>query len=796
MKRFLLALSLSFLYLFSQAQCDGFTEASITIVIYTDDFAYETSFDVTGADGTVYASADPNTYSDFTLYETTFCAPYLSCLTFNIYDSFGDGICCGYGDGYYEVYMNNSLLATGGDFGDADSFTFNCSPGESCGSSLSVGEGTHTAEFDDSWYEFVPDSVGTYTITTCGTNTCDTELWVYDSCTGITISESNTGTIFYDDNDGGCGSQALIVAALDAGVPILIRVGDADDDCSGTITWAIDYNGPVIGCMDPNSCNYQPLATVDDGSCLPQGHPGCPNGPDLLMRQDVLETSIYLTTLDNTDGCAINEGCLTGYGIRDVLRFTTHIQNIGTTDYYIGDPNDNPDQFTYDNCHGHNHYDGYAEYVLFDANGTELPIGFKNGFCVIDLECSGGGSAQYGCGNMGITAGCGDIYHSSLECQWIDVTDVPDGTYTFVTRVNWDFAPDALGQLESDTVNNWAQVCINLDRSSGDLVFTLDSNCNPYIDCAGEIYGSTQPDCTGLCGGTTVMGDLDGNGLQEVFDAQQYVMMMISDDIDPTSCNDLNDDAAITVYDAALLSNCLNYGAAHQHPQGGTHDHCNFPDGVMNTLDSSHLSIIDYDFTNNWVDIGIRNPNSHVVAYQFEMEGLMIQSVQSLVDANDYPITPQYNFGEQMVIGISYEDSLITKSDIAQPLVRIYFMDNAADTICISNVLEVVNDNYEQTLTFIEGDCAFDLSTSVSNVFVNFEVQVQPNPFDRFATVRFQNPGTVDLELVDVHGKVLRQERNFGQSEWTIERGDLAKGIYFFNIQSQGSSYTGKLVVQ
>jgi hypothetical protein len=54
--------------------------------------------------------------------------------------------------------------------------------------------------------------------------------------------------------------------------------------------------------------------------------------------------------------------------------------------------------------------------LLYDQLGNPMPqIGFKNGFCVLDLECSGGGTAKYGCGNMGITAGCGDIYSSGLS---------------------------------------------------------------------------------------------------------------------------------------------------------------------------------------------------------------------------------------------------------------------------------------------------------------------------------------------------------------------------------------------
>ena len=44
---------------------------------------------------------------------------------------------------------------------------------------------------------------------------------------------------------------------------------------------------------------------------------------------------------------------------------------------------------------------------------------------------------------------CGDLYGSHLDCQWIDITDVPLGTYTLRLRVNPDYLV-----LESDYKNN------------------------------------------------------------------------------------------------------------------------------------------------------------------------------------------------------------------------------------------------------------------------------------------------------------------------------------------------------
>jgi hypothetical protein len=50
----------------------------------------------------------------------------------------------------------------------------------------------------------------------------------------------------------------------------------------------------------------------------------------------------------------------------------------------------------------------------------------------MDIDCNGGGTGGYNCGNMGISAGCADVYGSGTTCNWIDITDVDTGDYTFV----------------------------------------------------------------------------------------------------------------------------------------------------------------------------------------------------------------------------------------------------------------------------------------------------------------------------------------------------------------------------
>ncbi len=802
--KFILSFFLSTIVCFQLfGQCNA-NETEVEFHLTTDNWGYETSWSITDDNGTVYASVPTNTYGNLMEYDTAVCVPNGLCLTFTLNDVFGDGIVP---PGHALATIDgDTLLFAQGDFDNFTNATFNCPPGSSCGTSEVVGTGVHASAFDDYFYEFTPPENGIYNVTTCDLgNTCDSKIWVYSTCDDILVDESNIGTQAYNDN-ADCGLNAELDLFLMGGAPIYIRIGDNMDMCNNMpITWALSYVGPISGCTNNLACNFNPLATVDDGSCLSQGDPNCPDGPDLVLDQEVFETSIYLDTYfssanSNNDNCLVEEQCLQGYGNRDLIRFTTTIHNTGELDYYLGVPSfDNP-LFTWDNCHNHWHYDGYAEYLLYDVSGQKIPIGFKNGFCVIDLECPMGITQQFTCNNMGITAGCSDTYHALLECQWLDVTDIPDGAYTMVARTNWENEPDYNGRIETNIVNNWAQACIEITRPNGVIQLSVDADCEPFTDCAGEPYGSAQFDCTGICGGSVLMGDIDQDGDQTMTDAQSYVIDILGNDITPTSCNDLNADGEITVYDAALLSTCNLYGANHNHPTTGAHDHCVFPDGVVSIFDSTYLHIDNIDYDNQHIDIHLNTSTTDVVAYQFAISGVTIQSVENLVDAEKYPVIPQANISEGMVIGISFQDSTITRNINSQPLVRVHYMAVDSDSlVCIDAVHEVVNYNYEQTIpTF--GPCMVFETPILDNVneFAQIKVSVQPNPFTNQTLLRFQNDTNEKhrLELTDMSGKQVRLIENIEGTELTITRNNLPQGIYMYRLTGEERIATGKLVVQ
>jgi len=668
------------------------TGNNVDIVIVQDNYPAETSWQLADEFGTVVASGAAVGQS--------LCIGD-GCYVFTINDSYGDGICCGYGNGSYSVVLNGVEVANGGAFAYTESAYINCPPGIDCNNTIDAVEGINSTPDEDSWFRFVPAVNGQYRISTCGLTTCNTTIWMYDYCTMANFDDSNEATLTY--NDDLCGVQAEVTPYLEGGVVYYIRIGSIDGSCSGSLDFLLEYMGGIPGCVDSAACNYLPIATVPE-PCFYPGDPECPDfGPDLEILGDVFYNSMYLTSINSADECYINEGCLQGFGNREIVRFSTHIKNIGTEDYFIGQPGVELDQFEWDVCHNHWHYEGYAEYVLYDGDGIEMPqIGFKNGFCVLDLECSDGGTAKYTCGNMGISAQCGDIYSSGLSCQWVDITDVPAGSYTLMCRTNWDFSPDANGSYELRYDNNWAAVCISFERDgNGDVInFVKDNTCPLIVDCLGQPFGSAMPDCEGNCPGTTVRGDVNTTGELEYADSDQYVTDILGDDATVTPCTDMNNDGDINVTDAALIAGCVFYGPTHV-DGNGVHDHCIFDDEIINPNHNVTLSIGEVNTDLGYVDVYVLNPDNEIVGYEFEVSGLTIQSVENIYDPILFDAVPAASLGGTKIIGYTNDDVKLPKNYSPTPFVRIHYLTAAGPDICVSNIIDIVNDSYHNTMTII-----------------------------------------------------------------------------------------------
>uniref|UniRef100_A0A8C6U725 Lysyl oxidase homolog n=1 Tax=Neogobius melanostomus TaxID=47308 RepID=A0A8C6U725_9GOBI len=200
--------------------------------------------------------------------------------------------------------------------------------------------------------------------------------------------------------------------------------------------------------------------------------------PDLVPDPYFIQSASYIQRMQMYAlRCAAEENCLSrsaySPGVSDLeyrvlLRFPQRVKNQGTADFLPLRPRH---QWEWHSCHQHYHsMEAFSNYDLLDVStGLKVAEGHKASFCLEDTTCDPGVRRRYACTahTQGLGPGCYDTYHANIDCQWIDITDVPPGNYILKVTVN----PSHLVE-ESDFSNNEVQCDV---RYTGSYVQTR--NC-------------------------------------------------------------------------------------------------------------------------------------------------------------------------------------------------------------------------------------------------------------------------------------------------------------------------------
>jgi hypothetical protein len=274
---------------------------SVTLSLTTDNYGFETAWRIVDENSVTIAeggnlsvipggartaqATDNGAYASNTTITQTFCLAD-GCYDFIIYDDYGDGICCDYGNGSFSITDNSdaSVLASGGTFGNSITQQF-------C--------------FQDPIITVT--STPADTTINCGDSTLPAntgELLATSTC-------AEGATIDYADvtNAGGCVNAYSIT-----------RTWTVTDNCSNTETYVqtitiIDNTVPVVDC----GISADELFTSGGTATLPDYTTGgtfsdnCTETNDLIITQSPLagttHSSNLVVTITVEDECGNQSSC-------------------------------------------------------------------------------------------------------------------------------------------------------------------------------------------------------------------------------------------------------------------------------------------------------------------------------------------------------------------------------------------------------------------------------------------------------------------------------------------------------
>ncbi len=167
----------------------------ITLELRTDNYGEETTWKLFDSNNSVVQQDPAGQYGDNQTYNYTWTLNEQECYRFEIYDVYGDGICCDYGNGFYKLKENGQVIMQGGQFADEDERSFKT------GMPVSIEENSLSAGLS----VFPNPSTGNITVSLNNEAGNNAIVNVYDAI----------GSLVHTGNIAGKGAQQVVLDLSD-----------------------------------------------------------------------------------------------------------------------------------------------------------------------------------------------------------------------------------------------------------------------------------------------------------------------------------------------------------------------------------------------------------------------------------------------------------------------------------------------------------------------------------------------------------------------------------------------------
>lgn len=459
----------------------SFASASngVTLTIVLDNYPEETSWQILNGTTILAAGGTYGSQSDGSTVVENVCLPD-GCFDLVMNDTYGDGICCGYGSGSYVLRddSDNSVLASGGNFGSSETTNFcvqstpalaalisssvsvSCNGGSNGSATASASGGT--APYSYSWSNGATGATasglvaGTYTVTVTDGNS-------NQATATVTISEPTVLTYVPGQTDVTCNGEN------NGSAYVLVSGGTSPYSYSWsngqTNFTAIDLvaGSTSVTVTDANGCTISASFTITEPTAL-----------QASSSSSDVSCSGYS---DGTISVSVNGGTIP-YIYSWSNGSTTASQNglsVGTYSVMVTDSN---------GC------------VATDSATVGEPSPISLNITTVDASCEVATNGSIDLSVSGGTSPYGYVWSNGASTQ--DLNGVPSGSYAVtITDVN------------GCTIDSSATVSLSSTLSS--TASASDVSCNGGNDgsVSVSVSGGTSPYSYAWNNGATAASQID-----------------------------------------------------------------------------------------------------------------------------------------------------------------------------------------------------------------------------------------------------------------------------------------------
>jgi hypothetical protein len=357
--------------------------------------------------------------------------------------------------------------------------------------------------------------------------------------------------------------------------------------------------------------------------------------------------------------------------------------------------------------------------------------------------------------------------------------------------VNWDNSPDKLGRIESNLYNNWGQFCLEISQNSSGRRFAKVLNeCSPYVDCLGQVFGPAKRDCNGVCQGTAVHGDANGDGLRNQADLNLYLQGIPDGSISTSTCRDLNGDNVVNAADLAMMMHCLD-----AQDSTAAVEACDFGPLFNNTESLVKIGVDSVNVQEGYADLSIQNLQDEISAFQFQIEGVVPDSVR-FIGLGDSGLVHLRSHASGTIMA-AMEGNRLPRHNQPTRFLRVYFDSISGAQLCIASI-QVAMSPSQQLLAKLSGPCKpIPQITRLKSKNGKLACRVIPNPFRSETKLHFPDAGSEAYQLLiyDTQGKQVFREDAIRGNQFRLESGKLKPGLYRFVLRGK-EQFSGTLLNQ